>query len=144
MYTMHALSHAAHTGAHTPATVGIIPGAPLLLHMPAAEEGTPPAATIKEAGTKESHDSMFFIGAGLPPVPRKLVDRIQTGEFVDMAELLPDHTGVSASPQFDLKKRKGPPRDQNDIKSAPLQSGCNVLAFMSLSILPNSQQKSKI
>ena len=105
---MYALSHAAHTGTHTPATVGIIPGPPLLLHMPASEEGTSPAATIKEAGTKESHDSMFFIGAGLPPVPRKLVDRIQTGEFVDMAELLPDRIGVSASPQFASEKEERP------------------------------------
>ena len=92
-----------------PATVGVIPGAPHLLHVPAAEEGTLLAqAAVKEAGTKESHDSMFFIGAGLPSVPWKLVNRIQTGEFVDMAELLPDRISVSASPLFASEKEERP------------------------------------
>ena len=40
------------------------------------------------------------IGAGLPPVPRKLVNRIQAGEFVDMAELLPDRMGITTAPLF--------------------------------------------
>ena len=30
------------------------------------------------------------IGDGRPPVPCKLVKRLQAGEFLDMAELLPD------------------------------------------------------
>ena len=33
--------------------------------------------------------------AGLPPVPSKLVTRIEAGEFIDMGELLPDHVGIS-------------------------------------------------
>ena len=36
------------------------------------------------------------IGAGLPPVPCKIVKRIQSGEFIDMAELLPDRLGIRA------------------------------------------------
>ena len=40
----------------------------------------------------------MHIGAGLPPVPPKLVQKIQAGEYVDMAELLPDRLGVNAGP----------------------------------------------
>ena len=39
--------------------------------------------------------TVMFIGAGLPPVPQKLVLRIQAGEYVDMVELLPDRLGIS-------------------------------------------------
>jgi len=34
------------------------------------------------------------IGEGLPPVHGKLVNRIQSGHFIDLAELLPDRLGV--------------------------------------------------
>ena len=40
------------------------------------------------------------IRAGLPPVLRKLVNRIQAGEFVDMVELLPDRMGIATAPLF--------------------------------------------
>ena len=58
-------------------------------------------------GTKKQHGhdqstilSILSIGAGLLPVgPHKLVNRSQSGEFLDMAELLPDHLGVSTNPQ---------------------------------------------
>ena len=33
------------------------------------------------------------IEAGLPCVPEKLVSRIEAGEFIEMAKLLPDRTG---------------------------------------------------
>jgi len=33
------------------------------------------------------------IGAGLPPVPLRLVNKIKSGEFVDMDEPLPNHLG---------------------------------------------------
>ena len=35
------------------------------------------------------------LGASLPPVPSKLVARIEAGEFIDMGELLPDRVGIS-------------------------------------------------
>ena len=35
------------------------------------------------------------IGTGLPPVPQKLVQKIQSGEYVNMSELLPDQLGLS-------------------------------------------------
>lgn len=58
-------------------------------------------------GTKKQHGhdqstilSILSIGAGLLPVgPHKLVNRSQSGEFLDMAELLPDHLGVSTTPK---------------------------------------------
>ena len=31
-----------------------------------------------------------LLGAGLPPIPAKLVSRIEAGEFLEMAELLPE------------------------------------------------------
>jgi len=43
-------------------------------------------------------DDCMTIGAGLPPVPSKLVSRIEAGEYIDMAELLPDRLGVARSP----------------------------------------------
>ena len=43
-------------------------------------------------------DSQVMIGAGLPPIPAKLVSKIEAGEFVDMAELLPDRFGNSQKP----------------------------------------------
>ena len=47
------------------------------------------------------------IGAGLPPIPSKLVSKIEAGEFVDMAELLPDRLGVARNPSRDeLKPRR--------------------------------------
>ena len=35
------------------------------------------------------------LGAGLPPVPSRLVTRIEAGEFIDMGELLPDRVGIT-------------------------------------------------
>ena len=35
-------------------------------------------------------NSAILLGAGLPPIPEKLVSRIEAGEFIEMAELLPD------------------------------------------------------
>ena len=32
----------------------------------------------------------LYIGGGLPPIPEKLVHRIQDGRYINMAELLPD------------------------------------------------------
>ena len=50
--------------------------------------------------------SVLFVGTGLPPFQRSynvhVAARIQAGEYmymyVDMAELLPDRSGVSAGP----------------------------------------------
>ena len=52
-----------------------------------------------ETGPKNTEASaVLSIGPGLPPVPNKLVVLIQAGEFIDMAELLPDHIGINTTP----------------------------------------------
>ena len=49
----------------------------------------------------------MFIGAVVPPVPPKLVDRIKGGEFIDMAELLPDRIGsINPSSTDESAKQK--------------------------------------
>ena len=47
---------------------------------------------------KQSMAEVITLGAGLPQVPKKLVARIQAGEFIDMSELLPDRLSASGSP----------------------------------------------
>ena len=50
---------------------------------------------LSPSGT--SKDTNLCIGAGLPPFPQRLVTRIEVGEFIDMAELLPDHLGPATT-----------------------------------------------
>ena len=50
-------------------------------------------------------DCQVMIGAGLPPIPAKLVSKIEAGEFVDMAELLPDRFGIAKSRPGDESAR---------------------------------------
>ena len=38
---------------------------------------------------------MVALGAGLPPVPSRLVARIEAREFIDMGELIPDRVGIT-------------------------------------------------
>ena len=84
------------------AVLGNLPDARFLAHI---------ASLTDKAGHKTSESSwttstppVLSIGAGLPPVPRKLVNRIQAGEFVDMAELLPDRMGINTAPLFAEEK----------------------------------------
>ena len=48
--------------------------------------------------SETSKDTDLYIGVGLPPIPPRLVTRIEVGEFIDMAELLPDHLGATTRP----------------------------------------------
>ena len=59
-------------------------------HLGIIGEQTPPHTDPEEP------TAVLSIGVGLPPVPCKLVKRIQAGEFIDMAELLLDHLGIRA------------------------------------------------
>ena len=45
--------------------------------------------------------------AGLPPVPAKIVSRIEAGEYIDMTELLPDHLVTLKSPVNDDSFKAG-------------------------------------
>ena len=63
---------------------------------------TLPQVAIIDSGTGlspsgTSKDTDLCIGAGLPPIPPRLVTRIEAGEFIDMAELLPDHLGPATT-----------------------------------------------
>ena len=46
-------------------------------------------------------ENCVTIGTGLPPVPDKLVSRIEAREYIDMTELLPDQLGTTRSPAID-------------------------------------------
>ena len=59
---------------------------------------TPPAETQQQLPTNRK-SSALFIGAGLPPIPQKMVAKIQSDEFVDMSELLPDRLGCPKTGQ---------------------------------------------
>ena len=48
-------------------------------------------STEVRASSSSEVPAPFTLGEGLPPVPGKLVQKIQRGEFVDMAELLRDN-----------------------------------------------------
>ena len=52
--------------------------------VPADEESVSPPP-------KKRAVPVFVHGLGIPPVPGRLVEKILEGQFVDMAELLPDN-----------------------------------------------------
>ena len=60
---------------------------------------TPPTESQQQQLTNPKSSTML-IGAGLPPVPHKMVAKIQSNEFVDMSELLPDHLGCLKTRQI--------------------------------------------
>ena len=53
----------------------------------------------KDAGKAKDTVGPFLFNDSFPPIPAKLVEKIQTGEFVDMAELLRDN--------IELERRRG-------------------------------------
>ena len=55
------------------------------IRQPAGLENLPPLLHPTSARSS--------MGAGIPPVPEKMVSRIEAGEFIEMAELLPDRLG---------------------------------------------------
>ena len=74
------------------------------LDLPVFETAGPPAAgtipwddgegeVINEKGKakEESPTHPFIVGAALPVVPAKLVQKILNGEFIDMSDLLKDN-----------------------------------------------------
>lgn len=61
-------------------------------HTPTVVVGVKPKST--QSDLKEGSGSspgVFILSEGLPPVPAKLVTKIQRGDYVDMAELLRDN-----------------------------------------------------
>lgn len=58
-----------------------------LLHNPA----------INNYSDTANLNDCISIGVGLPPISAKLVSKIEAGEYIDMAELIPDRLGVARS-----------------------------------------------
>ena len=74
-----------------------VPGASLLNHVPFLEDdsGILPVSsqcTLQTGrhSTRENDPGTVLFGAGFPPVPSKLVKKIEAGDFIDMAELRPE------------------------------------------------------
>ena len=65
------------------------------------------------AKKKEEPQKPFLLSEGLPPVPAKLVTRIQKGEFIDMAELLQDNLEA---------QRRGALQESGSASASPSQS----------------------
>lgn len=68
------------------------------LRLPVFGDDPPPpgdksakAGDASVAGSGAKSEVPFMLGESLPPIPAKLVAKIQKGEFVDMAELLRDN-----------------------------------------------------
>ena len=83
-----------HTDAPTPPTEREVAG----LNLPDQEmeaRRSPDGIRVGETASKEQLDptggSSFPLGEGLPPIPAKLVAKIQKGDYVDMAKLLQDN-----------------------------------------------------
>ena len=53
--------------------------------------------TVEPEGSTGIKDTRLSIGAGLPPILPRLVAHILSGEFIDMADLLPDQLGPSST-----------------------------------------------
>ena len=77
----------------------------------------------KEQGTSDP-PSVLSIGAGLPPVSRKLITHIQAGEFVDMAELLPDRMGITSTPSFLYSRQARMRSSLSRLKGAKSRTSC--------------------
>ena len=90
--------------------LGKLPDPKALAHVKEAGDptGSPPKGPA-DPPQKEKPTAMH-IGAGLPPVPPKPVQKIQAGEYVDMAELLPDRLGVNAGPPVQGDKDNKKPK----------------------------------
>ena len=88
-------SHLSHL--HSSLSTWILTPVDLLQHVSQLSESVLPSTRTVGGPTIYYMDSQVMIGAGLLPIPAKLVSKIEAGEFVDMAELLPDRFGIAKS-----------------------------------------------
>ena len=95
-----------------------IPRGSELLHIAQITDGTnsgssnPPRTTLSRKPA-ERVQPLVFISSGLPPIPSRLVARIQEGHFIDMAELVPERLCAWDTPEE--KSTTSKPRDVTDI-----------------------------
>ena len=64
------------------------------------------SATSYTTPTTSSHSKV--LGAGLPPVPAKLVSKIESGAFIEMADLLPEQLGTYGYDEESKTRTKKP------------------------------------
>ena len=83
-----------------PLELGRIPQHEQLSHVAVMGMPTTPPAESQQQQLTNRNSSALFIGAGLPSVPQKMVAKIQSDEFVDMSELLPDRLGFPKTSQI--------------------------------------------
>lgn len=55
-------------------------------------------------GVDPAPEELMFITEGLPPIPSKVVKKVEKGEFVDFADLLPKKPGVDEPSYSELAK----------------------------------------
>ena len=84
-----------------------IPSAIQLSHV--QQDLEPPASqtnNIQPSQLQSSEHTPMSLGGGMPPVPPKLVKRIQEGSFIEMAELSPDLLRNASLPDDTNKSSK--------------------------------------
>jgi len=64
---------------------------------PAGNYEAMPVNTLAPALPTPRPHIVTLLGAGLPPIPAKIVSRIEAGEFIEMAELLPERLDPTRS-----------------------------------------------
>ena len=67
---------------------------PCLANLPSATESPLPSASPVPSSTKAMQDQPFILSKASPLVPGKLVSKIQSLQFVDIRELLPDNMAL--------------------------------------------------
>ena len=68
---------------------------------------------MQSGKSAERAQPLVFISSGLPPIPSRLMARVQAGQFVDMAELVPERLCAWDPPEEKTPTTK--PQDVTDI-----------------------------
>ena len=96
------LNHLPHTSttpnqlAAPPPLISIAPQSASLTNLLGTSSARQQGALDTSAPTPTQH----MVGHGLPPIPKKLADRIIAGEYIDLAELPPSSEGQGAGTPF--------------------------------------------
>ena len=73
-----------------------------------SDTGLTQRTTIRAPLSVERDNANILVGMSYPPVPNKLIKKIRDGEFIEMADLLPERLGAGGDnePTKSTKKRK--------------------------------------